>query len=196
MESDWSVELGADDPVLEMTWSSPDGVLSWRDLRRHPELIAQLTECEAHAELIEPLRKLNSLHGHFLTAKCDAFDAEPTEPAEELFGSWRVVSYIDLLFADDVSPASGDELAPIPANFDFALHEQFARDLHVRLNEFAEGEVINASVEIVVRRCIYNGSRDGFYFSVYVIGYGETADESRRHWAQALNAVATSATEV
>jgi hypothetical protein len=193
MEADWSVELGADDPVLEMPWASPDGSLRWQDLRRHPKLIPQLAECNAYPELVEPLRALNSHESPVLTAKCDAFVPEPTEAAEELFGSWRMVGYIDLVFA---TPAALDQINDFShdhADFDFALHEKFARNLCARINDHPENAETNAAVELVVRRCVYktacesSDSRDGFYVTAYVIGYGETAEEARRHWGAALS---------
>ncbi|HVP64224.1 MAG TPA: hypothetical protein VMT82_04960 [candidate division Zixibacteria bacterium] len=193
MEADWSVELGADDPVLEMPWSSPDGVLRWQDLRCHSELIPQLAECNTHPEFIEPLRTLNSPGSGLLTAKCDAFTPEPTEPAEEVFGSWRMVSYIDLLFAG-APPDDQNAFAPGTANFDFALHEQFARDFCACFNRDPES-AINAVIELVIRRCIYKGShessdaRDGFYFTVYVIGYGESGEGAREEWSAALKEI-------
>ena len=191
MEADWSVELGADDPSLEMPWSSPDGALRWQDLRGDPELIPQLTECRAYPEFIESLRALNSRDSCVLTAKCDAFATEPTESADELFGSWRMVSYVDLLLVPaDITDQT--DFSPTAANFDFALHEQFARDLCVCLNRDPESASINAAAELVIRRCIYKSTRDdsqdGFYFTAYAIGYGESAEDARRHWAAALSA--------
>jgi hypothetical protein len=190
MEADWSVELGADDPALEMPWSSPDGALRWQDLRRGPELIRKLSECNTHPEFIEPLRTLNSPESRVLTAKCDAFAPELTEPAEELFGCWRMVSYIDLLFAPSTPSRSENDFSPSASNFGFALHERFARDFCARIDNGPESAAINATVELVVRRCAYNSSssdsRDGFYFTLYVVGYGESAEEARGQWGTAL----------
>ncbi|HEX8926036.1 MAG TPA: hypothetical protein VF786_09605, partial [Terriglobales bacterium] len=195
MEADWSVELAADDPVLEMPWASPDGMLQWHDLRRHPELIPELPECEAYPELMEPLCALSSRDSRMITAKCDAFPPEPAEPAEELYGSWRMVSYIDLLFADPLT-ASGHAdhgFAPTASNFAFALHEQFAKGLCARVNDDSDGAELNATVELVIRRCVYTNShvsdsRDGFYFTLYVVGYGESAASAREKWSAALRA--------
>lgn len=194
MEADWSVELAAGDPILEMPWSSPDGTLRYQDLRQHPERIPQIPECESYPEFAESLRTLNSPVSPVLTAKCDAFAPEKTEPAEELFGSWRMVGYIDLLLAARTNITGDRDFSPEAANFDFALHEQFARDLCARLNHNPNGERINATIELVIRRCVYKSSQrsrhseDGFYFTVYMIGYGESAEEARQHWGFALSA--------
>ncbi|HUO59367.1 MAG TPA: hypothetical protein VMU24_01785 [Candidatus Acidoferrales bacterium] len=204
MDADWSVELGADDPVLEMPWTSPDGALCWHNLAANPKLISELAECRAYPELVEPLRRLNSPESCVLTAKCDVYPTEPTEPAEELYGDWRFVSYVDIFFAharqnhEDAMPVSDfassrakrDDFTPAAANFDFNLHEQFARNLSARLNDRPDCDVINATVETVIRRCAYKHSGDGFYFTIYVVGYGESGEIARQHWATALNAAA------
>src|SRR5271169_4667856 len=59
MDADWSVELGADDAVLEFPWSSPDGAQRYLDLQRHPELRAEIPEAVRFPELGEFLLVMN-----------------------------------------------------------------------------------------------------------------------------------------
>ena len=69
MDADFSVEMGPDDPVLEMPWASADGSLGYYNLREQPELLEQLEEARRSPELAQFLRHLNGAGGAFETVK-------------------------------------------------------------------------------------------------------------------------------
>ena len=60
MDADFSVELGDEDPVLDFPWADASGRLAYFDLKRHPELLAQVGEAKEFPELAEFLRVLGS----------------------------------------------------------------------------------------------------------------------------------------
>ena len=55
------------------------------------------------------------------------------------------------------------------------------------LNEAATQ--IPAAAETLIRRCYFHqddGLREGFYFTLYLFGYGDDKEECRQRWAIAL----------
>lgn len=182
MQADYSVELGADDDVLEIPWSSPDGVLRYHDLRRHPELIAEIPEATANPTLKEFLAAINS-HSPFSSAKCDTWFSHQVNPEEEIYGgSCKFASYVDVV------PAEQPGISP-DARFSFEVHKNLLKNL-VRLLE--AGPEIPASAEFILRRCYFHSgatTREGFYITLYVFGYGIDEGKARRCWADALQMV-------
>ena len=76
MQADFTVELGSDDPALELPWTSPDPHVRYYDLKVHPELVQQIPEVVAHPELGSFLSRINA-HGFPLaTAKCDVWSSD------------------------------------------------------------------------------------------------------------------------
>jgi len=73
MYADHSVELGADDPALELPWSSNEGSSRYFDLKQHPELVLSIPPAAEHPELSEFLTRLNAPDCPLQTAKCDAW---------------------------------------------------------------------------------------------------------------------------
>lgn len=141
MQADFSVELGRDDPVLELPWSSGDSSVRYYDLKKQPALIAQVPEAAAHPELSAFLARINAPVFPLQTAKCDAWHSQEILPEEEFFGSeYKFVSYIDLAFTGRDHQLS------------FEKHEEFAQELCKLLKRAPE---IRASVEVVIRRCYY-----------------------------------------
>ena len=141
MQADFSVELGSDDPALELPWSSSDPHVRYYDLKNHPELLQQIPEAVAHPELGSFLSRINAAGFPLATAKCDVWSSEEVAPEEEIFGDRKFVSYIDLVFINETDRCS------------FEKHEAFAKDLCRLLGHAPE---IAASVELVIRRCYYH----------------------------------------
>jgi hypothetical protein len=141
MQADFSVELGSDDPALELPWSSSDPHVRYYDLKNHPELLQQIPEAVAHPELGSFLFRINSAGFPLATAKCDVWSSEEVAPEEEIFGDRKFVSYIDVVFINETDRCS------------FEKHEAFAKDLCQLLGHAPE---IAASVELVIRRCYYH----------------------------------------
>jgi hypothetical protein len=175
MQADFAVELGAEDETLEFPWSSPADGLRYIDLKRQPELLNQLPEAKSFPELSGFLRALNAASGPFETAKCDAWSTTEMGIEDEMFGaSLKFGSYVDILFSTS-------------SRFSFPEHDRFARRVVELLNRAPE---IPSAAEFLIRRCFYARSdASGFYFSLYVFGYGDDESQARQRWAIALSLV-------
>jgi hypothetical protein len=78
----------------------------------------------------------------------------------------------------------------IDLRLSFVSHENFARRLTELLRRAPE---MPAAIEICVRRCFFEnagGTREGFYLTVYISGYGNDDDSARRSWGVALELAA------
>ena len=178
MQADFAVELGPDDETLEFPWSDEASGLRYFDLKRHPELLSEIDEAEAFAELAEFLSAMNGPSGALETVKCDAWQTGEMNVEDEIFGATcKFGSYVDLVFADD------------SARFSFASIEGFAGRLVTLLKKVPE---IPASAEFLIRRCYFRNEeqmRDGFYMTFYLFGYGEDEPQCRQRWGIALTLV-------
>ena len=178
MQADWSVELGAEDDRLEMPWAAPDGSARYLDLKRQPELLLQIEEAHHNRELGEFLVSANSDNSVLETAKCDTWLSDELNEEEAIYqATWKFSSYVDLLFSD------------AELRFSFADHERFADATCKLLSRAPE---ISAAAEFIVRRCGYHvdvGTKDGFYFTFYLFGYGVDEDEARKRWTIAIKLV-------
>src|SRR5271155_2197694 len=132
MDADFSIELGREDPVLDFPWTDPAGMFAYRDLKRHPELIAEIEEAAQFPELAEFLRVINGAQSIMETAKCDAWSTTDLNAEEEIYeASHKFASYVDIVFSSiDVSPPSLRQ--------SLAVHEQFARRLIELLRQAPE----------------------------------------------------------
>jgi hypothetical protein len=175
MEADFSIELGHDDPVLDFPWTDPSGKLRYLDVKRHPELLLEIEEAQKFPELAEFLRPINSPRSAFESAKCDAWPTNELSAEEEIFAaSHKFSSYVDIVCSDAEQRQS------------FNFHEGFAGKLTDLLRRAPE---MRASVEVSVRRCFFGESeeaREGFYFTLYVNGFGEDEEFARKTWAIGL----------
>ena len=183
MHADWSVELGREDEALEFPWPSPDeDAPRYYDLKRHPELMLNVTEAYHPVEMGEFLTSVNSSSSLFESAKCDIWFTEELSEEEEIFGAdCKAAAYVDLIFSDP------------HARFDRESHEQLAQRMCRLLSLVPE---ISASVEFVLRRCYFHHDDDvskdsdaGFYLTIYVSGYGDDAPEAWQRWGIALKLV-------
>jgi hypothetical protein len=192
MEFDWSVELGADDPVLEFPWSSPDGTRRYVDLLHRPETLADIPEAVKYPELGAFLRKVNLESPAWLTVKCDVWLDCDLDEAETIYdAAVKFCSYVDLLARDTAARSS------------FEWHESWVKSAARQLDS-AVGEPIAG--ELIVRRCWYRSptgrehshrrsevaGKDpvaGFYVTVYLFGYGRDESAARANWAEGLRQV-------
>lgn len=178
MLAEWNVELGAEDPQLEIPWSSADGRVRYLDIRRQPELLLEVPEACDNLPLAEFLNWANSAESLFETAKCDFWSSNEIAVEEEIFGEpWKFGSYVDLLFTSDAIRSQ------------FLEHELFVRNLASLLSRAPE---MPASAELIVRRCFDHrcmNHEDCFYITLYLHGYGEDEDIARERWTIALNMV-------
>jgi hypothetical protein len=184
MEADWTVALGAGDPVITVPWAASGGDIrkcSFVDLRLGAHLIDEIEEARSKPPLRSALLLLNAAASPLWTAKCDAWTssvdegAEPFDPYEmaadagdTAFGAG---SYIDLL-ARDVSFLSG-----------FEGQEQWIRAVTQVLRSTPASA---ARAELVLRRAEVEGA-SGFAVTWFVEGCGSTAQRAGQRWAQALD---------
>lgn len=172
MQADWAVELGGDAPVLTVPWrSEEEHGPRYFDLKRRPELLLEVVETATNRDLAEFLSAVNTPAGMLESAKCDTWTSREITAEEEIFGApEKFGSYVDLFFSDSAQRG------------DFSLHESFAREMCRLLKRAPE---MAASVEFVVRKLFHEES-EGYYFTAYVHGYGEDAEQSRGRWSIAL----------
>lgn len=178
MQADYSVELGANDPALEMPWRSDDGSIRYFNLKASPDLVLNLPEARKHPELSAFLSRMNAPDFFLETAKCDAWFSTELAPEEEIFGAaCKFASYVDLIFSGDST------------RFSLEKHEALAREVCNLLKRAPE---MAASCEFIVRHCHFHNtesqknSRIGFCITTYVTGYGDSEDEAHKRWAIAL----------
>ena len=190
MDADFSVELGPEDPVLDFPWTDPSGKLAYVDLKRLPELIAQIEEAQTFPELQEFLRTLNSPRCMVETAKCDAWATTELSAEEEVYNaSHKSASYVDVVFSNidaRLSSLRQSSLRQSSLRRSLSAHEQFARKLVELLRRAPETP---SAAEVCVRRCYFGeegGVREGFYCTLYVSGYGNDGASARQNWAVGL----------
>lgn len=178
MQADYAIELGADDPALELPWRVEDGSCRYLNLKQNPELVLQVAEAVRYPQLSEFLTRINAPGFPLETAKCDVWAGGELSPEEEIFGaSEKFGSYVDLIFSEEGSRISLEQ------------HETLARELCRLLERAPE---MAAAVEFVIRYCHYHvdGNDDisttGFCVTAYVSGYGDSEDEARKRWMIAL----------
>ena len=191
MQTDYAVELGRDDETLEMPWAAPDESCCYYDLKRQPQMLGKIEEAVRIPELREFLLAVNAPTSILESAKCDAWSTDKIHPEEEIFGEpWKFGSYVDLLFTNSA------------ARFSFENHESFLKRVTKLLKS---GPEIPASAEFLLRRCHYHehafvekrasppastaDTREGFYITFYLFGYGEDEAKARAQWATALRLV-------
>jgi hypothetical protein len=144
MNADFSIDLGRDDPALEVPWNSDDPSVQYYDLKQYPELVLQIPEAVEFPELRSFLTRINSPEFPLATAKCDIWYSQEISPEEEIFSADRkLVSYVDFVFVHEGMCSSLEK------------HEEFARNLCQLLNHAPE---MPATIEIVIRRCYYHRS--------------------------------------
>ena len=185
MEADFAVELGADDETLEIPWSAHGGHPRYYDLKHQPEMLCALEEIQRVPELAGFLRAVNSAAGGLESAKCDVWWSAELNPEEEIFGaSQKFGGYVDLLFSNESARVSFHEC------------ESFAKRVVELLKAVPE---IPAAAELLIRRCFRHETaetREGFYITCYVFGYGEDESQARQRWAIGIELVANAIRQV
>jgi hypothetical protein len=184
MLADWSVECSAEDPVLVVPWKDPDGKAAFVDLRANPYDFDSIPEAEQNPPLMHALRALNAARSPVFTAKCDAWPlgAEDLEhlrleldiPAVDAPAGFA--SYIDLIWRERSLFLS------------LPQHEQMLRRL-TRLAAPLDHPL--AMLECVVRPAFLDldGPQQGYAWSLYVKGIGESPQAAQDRWGAALDAV-------
>jgi hypothetical protein len=193
MDADYSIELGADAPALELPWVDPEGHLEYIDLRREPAGIECIPEAREFPALRALLIDVNSQHSSWQTAKCDVW-AEAVDATENLYGAkFARNCYIDLVLTAQWTPQRES----------LELHEKLARQLAQSLER---DESLEATAEIVVRRCYFHrevGAKEfsgtehpmdtsdaGYCLTLYVSGFGTSVEAAVAGWERAMGLAA------
>ena len=177
MLAEWTVELAADDPRLEIPWTLQDGSSRFLDLKRQPELLLEIPETWTYPELAEFLNWANSPESPFETAKCDAWTTYQMDVDDEVFGeACKFGSYVDLLFVDKDRRKQFEE------------NERFVQGLAKLLRRAPE---MASAAEFIVRHCTDRRFhvQECFYITFYLYGYGQDENQARSRWAIALKMV-------
>jgi hypothetical protein len=184
MDADFSIELGHEDPVLDFPWKDPSGKLAYVDVKRHPELMAQIEETERLPEMKEFIHALNSVRSMVETAKCDTWLTEELNAEEDIYNaSHKFASYVDVVFSSGINLADSELSC---SRQSLSAHERFARKLVALLRRAPD---MPSTAEICVRRCYYENAgviREGFYCTLYISGYGSDEPNARRSWGLGL----------
>lgn len=180
MQAEFSVELTSEDPTLAVPWTDPEGRWRYYDLRKHPEQMNSIEEVRTFPEMREFLVTVNSNSSNLQSAKCDAWFSNEMTEEEAIFGApCKYGSYVDAFF-HQVTPQTS-----------FPMHEAFALRLVELLKRAPE---LPASMEVIIRRAHFEDSadalREGYYFTLYVIGYGDDETDARQSCGIALRLVA------
>ena len=175
MLAEWAVELGPEDPALEVPWRSADGSLRFLDLKRQPELLLEISEACTCEELASFLDWANSPDSQIETAKCDIWSTSEMDADDEVFGeAIKFSSYVDLLFAS-------------PPRSSFPECEQFVQTLARMLRQAPD---LSSAAQFVVHRCLDHrqagNASECFYITFYLHGYGADVQEARQRWAIGL----------
>jgi hypothetical protein len=187
MLCEWTVECGADDPVLVVPWSDPDDpTRHFIDLRENPDDLDWLEEPSQHPSLLHALRALNAARSPVFTAKCDVWKMSEEEletlrheldliPEDAPAG---LISYIDLLWRERSVFVS------------FHQHEQL---LHRITRLAAPLEHPYAMLECVLRPALLDLTtpQEGFAVSLYVKALGYEVQAAEERWGSALIDVST-----
>ena len=164
MRAEWSAECGADDPVLVVPWSGPDGSPGFIDLRENPYDLDHIPEAEQHPALLQALRALNATRSPVFTAKCDAWTIDQDElkalrfelDLTETEAPHGFASYLDLLWRDRAIFVS------------FPQQEQRVQRLARIVDTLAQPY---AAIECVLRPAMVDANgrfQEGFAVSLYV----------------------------
>ncbi len=174
VDADFAVELGTDDETLEFPWQAPGGP-RYCDLKRQPELLGKIEEARREPAMADFLTAVNSPLCALETAKCDTWFSDELNPEEDVFQACcKFGSYVDLIFSDKTQ------------RFAFPEHERFAQEIVRMLKRAPE---MPAAAEFLIRRCYFHegeGVHEGFYFTLYLFGYGDSEEEARQRWSIGL----------
>jgi len=172
-------ELEEDDPKLEVPWADvEDPSLRYYDLKAHPERIGSLVEVRRYPILGEALRRLNAPGSRFRTVKCGVGETDELTQEEmmeveraDAGRAHKVGSYLDVLFE-------------VPGfNYDVERYLQLGEKLEHRLEKIP----LPVQVEFTLRRCLFHDEEKwGYYVTLYLHVYGETAEDAGKNWNRAM----------
>ncbi len=175
MEADWSVEVGADFPVIFVPWEG------YIDLRRGPSVVSEIAEAAEIPELAQALIKLNLKTSPVFSSKCDLWllpedEIDPLEfETSRKDAKQGIACYIDIVARAQASFSS------------FPACERWARSA---THEMHSVRMPQARVELVVRPAVVD-AREGFAITLYVAACAATESGARGVFRAALETAVT-----
>ncbi|MGC9292806.1 MAG: hypothetical protein ACP5EP_08780 [Acidobacteriaceae bacterium] len=185
MDADWSVECGADGPLVVIPWRNATGTLAYIDLRRFPGAICEIPEAVQWPTLAEALLRWNQTESPIFTAKCDVW-AYPAGlfDAEDLPGfAFAQGCYIDLV------PNAPEIFASFPAaeaqlrRWTGAAHALAGTDARC---EWTLRRALLAEADNLPVPPPGGTYKEGFATTLYVWGYGPSPETAATAWGRAL----------
>jgi hypothetical protein len=183
MDADFSIELGPDAAALELPWRDDEGGMQYVELRGATPIeqcIEAICEARDFPSMHRFLVAVNSELSAWQTAKCDLWYAA-CSPDENLYGAGcEHGSYVDFVLAQPFAQRRNE----------LELHVDCARRLAQMLEE---DENLQATAEIVVRRCYFHTKGDmeesdeGYCLTFFLTGYGSSAEEAAGRWEQGMD---------
>jgi hypothetical protein len=187
MDADYSVELGAAAPALELPWDDPEGRLQYVDLRGGGSVelnCERIPEARLFPALRRFLIELNSERSAWQTAKCDAWTDE-SEAAENPYDAgFEQSCYVDVVLTE--------RSAALRTSLEF--HQRAAREMAQMLEE---NETLEATAEIMVRSCYFHPvgnmeeSDAGYCMTMFLTGYGASEAAAADCWGRAMDHAAS-----
>jgi len=180
MEADWSVEIGADLPVIVVPWEG------FVDLRSEPMLASGLPETAAAPIMAQWLVRLNREASPVITSKCDLWRLSQDEIDPLEFDATReeakhgLACYIDIVAREASLFAS------------FLAHEAWARSV---TNEMRQIKLRQARADLVVRRAMVN-EQNGYAVTVYVTACDANLSDAEYIFGAALEIAAMTTTKL
>jgi hypothetical protein len=175
MEADWSVEIGAELPVIAVPWEG------FVDLRNTPSLANGIEETVTAPALAQALITLNAASSPVFTSKCDLWPLAPDDIDPLEFEARReeaqkgVACYIDIVARDAELFAS------------FAAHEAWVRAATSELREIV---LPQARAELVVRPSNID-HREGFAVTLFTAACAATVADAQSIFRTVLQTAIT-----
>ena len=171
METNISIEAGAEDPVIVVPWTDPSGRLQYVEPRQGMAWIDQIVEAREWPEVREMLLAIHAVTC-LSSVKCDAWVLSEAE-LELDFGpvAYGFGAYFDVVDRDPVGTPAALRVRA----------EQWSRSLCA-----AE---IEGRCDFVIRPARIE-EQAMYAMTMYVFGYGGLEQQARKNWAAALQKVA------
>ena len=189
MDADWTVECGADDPLVVIPWANAEGTVAYLDLRASPDSLLEIPEAAHYPVIATALRCWNQSDSPLFTAKCDVWEyPESLFDAEDLPGfTFARGSYIDL-----IPNAPEDFSSFAAAEAQLRRCTEIARalpSLHARCEWTLRRAWITVSKKTSGAPDVETSYNKGFATTLYVWGYGMSAHEAALVWTAALESL-------